>query len=248
MAQVEEKLTVADVSDLFETEGLGYAIQSHTSFADIADAKLRSMWKRCAKLLNDIEAYVEENTEEDDQDAPESGFIELSADNMTVSEVAILFEVEGMHYVIQSHTSYKSVADPKLASMWKRATKLMNDIEAYVEQEEEPEPQLTSETVELGREHLLLDEAPKSIADAPKDGKYDEHLLVMKHGGQVRGYVGGRFGDMFELAFEGTFGRAELTSFMDTLTELSAWHMYQSVVCEDGTRFAFPQRENPEAD
>jgi len=239
MAQVTEKLTIAEAADLIECEGLGYAVQSHTSYTSIADTKLRSMWKRCAKLLDEIEAYVEEHAGEDD--------VSFSSDKLTLAEVDDLFEVEGMHDAIQSHTSHTSIADTKLAGMWKRAAKLMDEIEVYVEQDE-VEPPPTTETVELGRERLLLDGLPKLITDAPLD-KYDIHELVTEHGGRIRGITGAGFGgDMFEISFQGTFDRVWFAKLMESLTNLAAWHIYQSVVCADGTRFEFPTRPNPEDD
>lgn len=64
MALRKKKLTVAQVGEVIESEGLGYAIQSYLSADRIADHDLADMWERAANLLNEIEQYIEDNVDE----------------------------------------------------------------------------------------------------------------------------------------------------------------------------------------
>jgi len=54
----ESKMSIEDVKLVIENEGLGYAIQNYMSYNEIEDKKLASMWKKAAKILNNIEDYV----------------------------------------------------------------------------------------------------------------------------------------------------------------------------------------------
>lgn len=73
-----ETLSVNDIRDIFEVEGMGYAVQHYISIGSVADDKLQSMLAQAKELLNEIEQYVEDNfvpddldTDEDDDDGDE---------------------------------------------------------------------------------------------------------------------------------------------------------------------------------
>lgn len=68
----EEKLSIRDIRDIIEMDGLGYAIQDYLSHTEIADDKLAKMWKRCNLLLNEIEEYVLDESVVSDDDFSES--------------------------------------------------------------------------------------------------------------------------------------------------------------------------------
>ena len=53
-------MTVSEVSDRINNEGLGYAIQHYMRGKDIKDPVLAKMWDEAAALLNKIEEYVQE--------------------------------------------------------------------------------------------------------------------------------------------------------------------------------------------
>jgi hypothetical protein len=66
----KQKHSVSEIAGIIENEGLGYAIQSYISASSIKDEDLADMWARATELLNEIEAYVEDNADDVD-DAPE---------------------------------------------------------------------------------------------------------------------------------------------------------------------------------
>lgn len=55
------KLTVREIRDIVESEGLGYAIKEYLHTTEIADDKLAKMWKKCADLMNQIEEYINDD-------------------------------------------------------------------------------------------------------------------------------------------------------------------------------------------
>jgi hypothetical protein len=70
------KLSVSQVADIVEAEGLGYAIKDYLGAGRIADPELAAMWDEAKDLLIRIEEYIEMNqgdgdddeTDEDDED------------------------------------------------------------------------------------------------------------------------------------------------------------------------------------
>jgi hypothetical protein len=65
---MSDKNTINDVANIVDSEGLGYAIQSYLSAENIEDEELRTMWEDAATLLNNIEAYLEDNRTDEDED------------------------------------------------------------------------------------------------------------------------------------------------------------------------------------
>jgi len=70
------KLTVREIRDVIESEGIGYAIKEYLHSSEISDDKLAKMWKKCADLLNQIEEYVND----DDVLAGEAGSLDYTED------------------------------------------------------------------------------------------------------------------------------------------------------------------------
>lgn len=56
-----EKMSVEEVRDVIESEGLDYAIMHYMSADNIMDETLRKYWTKAAEYLNKITDYVEEN-------------------------------------------------------------------------------------------------------------------------------------------------------------------------------------------
>jgi len=53
------KYSDADVAEIVEEEGLGYAILAHTSADRIANPKLRAAWEKAKSALQEVEALLE---------------------------------------------------------------------------------------------------------------------------------------------------------------------------------------------
>lgn len=53
-----KKLTLKEVGDIVECEGLGYAIQHYMGHEEISNPKLRELWRRCKEDMNAIEAML----------------------------------------------------------------------------------------------------------------------------------------------------------------------------------------------
>jgi hypothetical protein len=56
--KMSDKLTIREIRDIIETEGLGEAIQNYLSAVEILDDNLAKKWRKCAQLLDEIEEYV----------------------------------------------------------------------------------------------------------------------------------------------------------------------------------------------
>lgn len=65
---MRETYSVNDIKDIFDSEGIGYAIQSYLSIPSIEDAKLARLINSAKELLDEIETYVEDNYVPDDLD------------------------------------------------------------------------------------------------------------------------------------------------------------------------------------
>jgi len=55
-----KKLTLQQVFDVVETEGLGYAVQYHTGYESIADKDLAKYWKQAKEALDNIQSMLDE--------------------------------------------------------------------------------------------------------------------------------------------------------------------------------------------
>lgn len=53
------KLTVNDVKEIVEYDGLGYSIQNGISHDNIADETLASLWREARAIMEDIALYLE---------------------------------------------------------------------------------------------------------------------------------------------------------------------------------------------
>jgi hypothetical protein len=65
---MRETYSINDIKDIFDSEGIGYAIQSYLSIPSIEDSKLARLINTAKELLDEIEAYVEDNYVPDDLD------------------------------------------------------------------------------------------------------------------------------------------------------------------------------------
>jgi hypothetical protein len=70
-----KKMSIEQVKDVIEAEGLGYGCQHYMGADEISDPRLARMWLKAGELLNQIEEYVNENarpdalpTDEDEDD------------------------------------------------------------------------------------------------------------------------------------------------------------------------------------
>ena len=59
------KKTSEQVAQIVESEGLGYAIQSYLSPNEIKDKELADLWREAAEIMNEIEAYLRGDCNED---------------------------------------------------------------------------------------------------------------------------------------------------------------------------------------
>ena len=57
----QNRLSIREVADIVEEEGLGYAIMDYLSVARIADEKLTAMWYDAGVLLAAIDKYIHES-------------------------------------------------------------------------------------------------------------------------------------------------------------------------------------------
>ncbi len=69
------KYKVAEIYDIVEQEGLGYAVHRHVTADRISDPVLSTLWEDATALLEQIEQYLEDNhnepfesDEEDEED------------------------------------------------------------------------------------------------------------------------------------------------------------------------------------
>ncbi len=64
----KKKLTISQINDIVETEGLGYAIEDYLASNRIADADLADMWAKASELLKEIQSYIEDNIFDDGEE------------------------------------------------------------------------------------------------------------------------------------------------------------------------------------
>jgi hypothetical protein len=69
----EKNYEINDVAAKVEQEGLGYAVQHYLSADRIQDAKLADLWSRAKDLLDQIDAYLEENADEEPDTEEDDG-------------------------------------------------------------------------------------------------------------------------------------------------------------------------------
>jgi hypothetical protein len=58
------KHTNEELRDIIDSEGLGYAIQFHTSADSIEDEEVAALWKTAKEAMDEIEALLPESSEE----------------------------------------------------------------------------------------------------------------------------------------------------------------------------------------
>lgn len=54
----EAKMSMQDIADVVENEGLGYAIKSYLSWKSIEDKQLAKLWKAAGDVMNKIESIL----------------------------------------------------------------------------------------------------------------------------------------------------------------------------------------------
>lgn len=54
-----ENLSLQDVAEIVESEGLGYAVTGYMSHESIADKDLKELWKQASEILSKIENILE---------------------------------------------------------------------------------------------------------------------------------------------------------------------------------------------
>jgi hypothetical protein len=57
------KLSISEVADIVECEGLGYAISDYMAADQIGDPRLRDLWELAAGILAEIEAIIGTETD-----------------------------------------------------------------------------------------------------------------------------------------------------------------------------------------
>lgn len=68
-----KKLTVAQVQEVIETDGLEYAVLSHLSSDKIANHDLSDLWSKAKEALEEIQLFIEDNAYEVERDDDEDG-------------------------------------------------------------------------------------------------------------------------------------------------------------------------------
>lgn len=68
----DSKYTIADVADIVESEGLGYAVMDYMSAEKIEDEDLARLWRIAKEALDGIDAILDGANETDDE-GPEDG-------------------------------------------------------------------------------------------------------------------------------------------------------------------------------
>lgn len=68
----DTKMTIEEVRDKVESEGLGYAIAEYMKGDSIADPKLADLWDEAARAIAAVDAYIEEHAEDvEEESAPD---------------------------------------------------------------------------------------------------------------------------------------------------------------------------------
>lgn len=66
-----KKLTVAQVQEVIETDGLEYAVLSHLSADKIANHDLSDLWAKAKEALEEVQLFIEDNAYEVERDDEE---------------------------------------------------------------------------------------------------------------------------------------------------------------------------------
>lgn len=65
----KRKLSTSELAAIVESEGLGFTIENEVNATRIKDEDLADMWSRAKELIDEIQAYIEDNADSvDDAD------------------------------------------------------------------------------------------------------------------------------------------------------------------------------------
>lgn len=88
------KLTIDQVASIVDSEGLGYAVQCHTSADRIADPQLAKLWREAKVALTALNNFLEQHAAAEEEATPSklTGQVSVSHEQILCDEPPAMFD------------------------------------------------------------------------------------------------------------------------------------------------------------